>query len=126
MWEAASVLTAGGPKPDDQEQWWIWRACTPLGHRVAQQHDVLVKRFNLTLEFDAVDRKWTPAHVHAELVQKMILQELAFLLLTICSVFKELREGEHTTAGKKKSGCTFNRIFVGAGCFHFNAQGCAD
>lgn len=52
-----------------------------LGHRVAQQHDVLVKRFNLTLEFDAVDQVNGHRHMFTpELVQKRILQELAFVI----------------------------------------------
>jgi hypothetical protein len=31
-----------------------WRACRPSGHRVFQEHDVLVERFDLALQLDAV------------------------------------------------------------------------
>ena len=52
-----------------------------LGHRVAQQHNVLVERFDLTLQFDAVDQVNGHRHMFTpELVQKRVLQELAFVI----------------------------------------------
>lgn len=51
-----------------------------LGDGVAQQHDILVKRLDLALQLDAIDEingDWNM--LAAELVQKRILQELAFV-----------------------------------------------
>jgi hypothetical protein len=47
---------------------------------VAQQHDVLVKRFNLALQLDAVDQ--VNGHWHmlsAKDVEEGVLQQLAFV-----------------------------------------------
>ncbi len=52
-----------------------------LRHGVAQQHDVLVKRFNLALKFNAVDQINRHGYVLAtKLVQERVLQELAFVV----------------------------------------------
>lgn len=52
-----------------------------LSHRVAQQHDILVKRFDLPLKLDPVDEVDGHRHVlTTELVQKRVLQELAFVV----------------------------------------------
>ena len=53
-----------------------------LSHRVAQQHDVLVKRFDLPLQFNAVDevdRHWDV--FAAQGVQERILEQLAFVIV---------------------------------------------
>ena len=51
-----------------------------LRHGIAQQHHVLVKGLDMTLEFDAVDEVNRHRHVlFAQQVQKWILQELAFV-----------------------------------------------
>lgn len=52
-----------------------------LSDGVAQQNDVLVKRFDLALELDAIDQvngNWNM--LATELVQERILQELAFVV----------------------------------------------
>ena len=60
-----------------------------LGYRVAQEHHVLVKRLNLTLEFDAVDQIHRDGNVlAAQGVQKRVLQELAFVVHDILRVGK--------------------------------------
>lgn len=52
-----------------------------LGNRVTQEHNVLVKRLDLALKLDPVDKVDGHRHVlAAELVQKGILQELAFVI----------------------------------------------
>jgi hypothetical protein len=52
-----------------------------LRHGVAQQHDVLVKRFDLPLQLDAVDQINRHGHMLAtQLVQERVLQELAFVI----------------------------------------------
>ena len=52
-----------------------------LRDRVAQQHDVLVERLDLTLQFDAVDQIDRHGHMlPAKLVQERVLQELAFVI----------------------------------------------
>jgi hypothetical protein len=51
-----------------------------LRHGIAQQNDVLVEGFDLTLKFDAVDEVNRHRHVFtAQLVEEWILQELAFI-----------------------------------------------
>jgi hypothetical protein len=48
---------------------------------VAQQHDVLVKRFDLALKFNAVDQIDRHGHMLAtKLVQERVLQKLAFVV----------------------------------------------
>jgi hypothetical protein len=60
-----------------------------LGHGVAQQHDVLVKRFDLALQLDAVDQINRDRHVlSAKLVQEGVLQELAFVVHDMLRVEK--------------------------------------
>lgn len=52
-----------------------------LRHSVAQQYNVLIKRFDLALELDAVDQ--VDGHGHmlaAKDIEKWILQQLAFVL----------------------------------------------
>jgi hypothetical protein len=52
-----------------------------LGDRIAKQYDVLIKRFNLALQFDAVDEINRDGDVLAtELVQERVLQKLAFVI----------------------------------------------
>jgi 4-aminobutyrate aminotransferase-like enzyme len=52
-----------------------------LCDRIAQQYDILVKRFDLALQLDAVDQVNRHGHMlAAELVQERILQELAFVV----------------------------------------------
>jgi len=52
-----------------------------LRDRVAQQDHILVKRFDLPLQLDAVDQVDGHRHVlAAELVQEGVLQELAFVV----------------------------------------------
>ena len=52
-----------------------------LGNSVAQQHNILVKRFDLALELDAIDQINGHGHVFAaQYVQKWVLQQLAFVL----------------------------------------------
>ena len=58
-----------------------------LGHRVAQQHNVLVKGFDLALELDTVDQ--INGHWHmlaAQSVEEGILQKLAFVAHDILRV----------------------------------------
>jgi hypothetical protein len=51
-----------------------------LRHSVAKQDDVLVKRLDVALQFDAVHEVDGHRHVlFAEQVQKWILQELTFV-----------------------------------------------
>lgn len=48
---------------------------------IAEQYDILVKRFDLALQLDAVDQVNRHGHMlAAELVQERILQELAFVV----------------------------------------------
>ncbi|MDT4863541.1 hypothetical protein FQZ97_982540 [compost metagenome] len=52
-----------------------------LRHGVAEQHDVLVKGFDLALQFDAIDQVNRHGNVFpAKLVQERVLQELAFVI----------------------------------------------
>jgi hypothetical protein len=52
-----------------------------LCHGVAQQHDILVKRFDLTLKLDPVDQVDGNGNMFpTQLVQKRVLQELAFVI----------------------------------------------
>ncbi len=52
-----------------------------LRNGIAEQHDVLIKRFDLALQFDAVDQVNRHGHMlAAELVQERVLQELAFVV----------------------------------------------
>ena len=63
-----------------------------LGHGVTKQHDVLVKRLDLALKFDAVhqvdgDRDMFPA----KCIEERVLQELAFIghdILRVLEVVK--------------------------------------
>jgi hypothetical protein len=52
-----------------------------LRHSISKQYDVLIKRFDLALELDAVDQ--VDGHGHmlaAKDIEKWILQQLAFVL----------------------------------------------
>ena len=58
-----------------------------LGDGVAQEHNVLIKRLNLTLQLDTVDQ--INGHRHmlaAQCVEKGILEELAFIAHDILRV----------------------------------------
>jgi len=60
-----------------------------LGDGVTQQHDVLIKRFDLSLQFDTVDQ--VNGHRYmlpAQSVEEGILQELAFIIHDIFRVRK--------------------------------------
>ena len=60
-----------------------------LCHCVAQQHYLLVKRFNLTLQLDAIYQIDGDRHVlAAQCVQERILQELTFIAHDILRVRK--------------------------------------
>jgi hypothetical protein len=62
-----------------------------LRHGIAQQHHVLIKRFNLSLELDAVDQVNGDWHMlAAQYVEERVLQQLAFVL-RIFSVHDILR-----------------------------------
>lgn len=53
-----------------------------LRHGVAQQNDILVKGLNLPLQLDAIDQIDRYGHMlKAQLVQKWVLQELAFFVI---------------------------------------------
>ena len=61
-----------------------------LCNRVTQKHNILVKRFNLTLELDAVDLIDRNGNMFAsQLVQKRVLQGLAFVI--VHDIFSVLR-----------------------------------
>ena len=52
-----------------------------LRHCIAQQHDILIKRFNLALQFDPVDEINRHRNMLAtQGVEKWILQKLAFIV----------------------------------------------
>ena len=52
-----------------------------LGHCVSEQHNILVKRLNLALQFDSIDEINRNRHMLAtENVEKGILQKLAFVV----------------------------------------------
>ena len=52
-----------------------------LRNGVAQEHNILVKRFNLALQLDAVDQVNRDRDVlAAKLIQERVLQELAFVI----------------------------------------------
>ena len=52
-----------------------------LRHRVAKQHNVLVKRLDLTLQLDAVDKvDGNRNMLTSQRVEKWILQELTFVI----------------------------------------------
>lgn len=60
-----------------------------LGDGVTQQHDVLIKRFDLSLQFDTVDQ--VNGHRYmlpTQSVEEGILQELAFIIHDIFRVRK--------------------------------------
>jgi hypothetical protein len=53
-----------------------------LGDRVAKKNNVLVKRLNLTLQFDAVNEVNRHWHMFtAQGVKKRVLQELTFVVI---------------------------------------------
>ena len=52
-----------------------------LGDGIAQKHDVLIKRFDLTLQFDPVNKINRHRHVlSAQGVEKRVLQQLTFVI----------------------------------------------
>jgi hypothetical protein len=53
-----------------------------LGDRVAKQDNVLVKRFNLALQLDAVNQVNRDRHMFAaQGVEERVLQELTFVVI---------------------------------------------
>jgi hypothetical protein len=60
-----------------------------LGYGVAQQYHVLIKRFDLTLQFDAVHQVNGNRHMFpTQSVEEGVLQELAFIIHDIFRVRK--------------------------------------
>ena len=52
-----------------------------LGDGIAQKHDILIKRFDLTLQFDPVNKVNLDGHVlSAQGVEKRVLQQLTFII----------------------------------------------
>jgi hypothetical protein len=64
-----------------------------LGHGIAQQHNVLVKRLNLTLELDAIDEVNRHRHMlTAQSIEKWVLKKLPFIAHDILRVVKMLKK----------------------------------
>lgn len=99
-----------------------------LGDCVAQKHNILVKRFDLTLQLDAVDQVNGHRHVFApELVQKWVLQELAFVIAHDMFRVQRVEEARpyHTLDVRvSDKGLILILVRIGRG-LHFNPQRCA-
>jgi hypothetical protein len=60
-----------------------------LCHSIAQKHNVLIKRLDLALKFDAIDQVNRHRHMFfAQGIQKRVLQKLAFVAHDILRVQK--------------------------------------
>jgi hypothetical protein len=60
-----------------------------LRNRVTQQHYILIKRFDLTLQFDTVDQiDGNRYMLPTQCIQEGVLQELAFIIHDIFRVRK--------------------------------------
>lgn len=69
-----------------------------LRHRVAKQHDILVKRFNLSLQLDPVDEVNRHRNMLAtQSVEEGVLQELTFIIAHDIFRVQKLRELKVTT-----------------------------
>lgn len=72
-----------------------------LRHCIAQQDDILVKRLDLALQFNAVNQINRHRHVFtAQLVEEGILQELAFIghdMLRVQTLLEKLLKGLNIT-----------------------------
>ena len=68
-----------------------------LGHRIAQQNDLLIERLDLPLKLDTVDEINRHRHVlFAQGIQKRVLQKLPFIAHDILRV-QELMDSNLTT-----------------------------
>ncbi len=97
-----------------------------LRHGVAEQHNVLVKRFDLPLEFDAVHQINGHRHMFTpELVQKRVLQKLAFVIAHDMFRVQRVEEGRTYHSQQWINGPSgLILILVGiAGCLEFDAHG---
>jgi hypothetical protein len=64
-----------------------------LGHGVAQQHNVLVKRLNLALQLDAIDEINRHRHMlTAQSIEEWVLKKLPFVAHDILRVMKMLKK----------------------------------
>ncbi|MDB5741718.1 MAG: hypothetical protein JWR68_33 [Polaromonas sp.] len=69
-----------------------------LRDSIAEQNDILIKRFNLSLQFDAIDQINRDWHMLAtQGVEKWILQELTFIIAHDIFRVQKLMELHHTT-----------------------------
>ena len=82
-----------------------------LRHGVAQQNDILVEGLNLPLQLDAIDQIDRYGHMlKAQLVQKGILQELAFFV--IHDIFSVLVIGLQSVAQELGTTSGISSFFV--------------
>lgn len=71
-----------------------------LCHRIAQQHDVLVKGLDLPLQLDAIDQVNGHGHMlTAQCVEEGVLQKLAFIAHDILRVGKSCGWNERAGGG---------------------------
>ncbi len=69
-----------------------------LRHRVAKQHDILVERFNLPLQFNTVDEVNRYRNMLAtQGVEKWVLQKLTFIIAHDIFRVQKLRDPKVTT-----------------------------
>ena len=69
-----------------------------LRHRVAKQHDILIERFDLALQFDPVDEINRHGNMLAtQGVEKWVLQKLTFIIAHDIFRVQKLRELKVTT-----------------------------
>ena len=69
-----------------------------LSHGVAEQHNILVKRFDLALQFDPVDEINRNRHMLAtQGIEKWVLQELTFIVAHDIFRVQKFRELKVTT-----------------------------
>ena len=73
-----------------------------LGHRIAQQYDILIERLNLPLKLDAIDQidgNWNM--LPAQRIEKGILKKLTFIAHDILRV-QNVVVNQHLTTGLRR------------------------